>query len=249
MFQIQFSGLTLDGFREWSEDMPSRVTESRFPRRPGTIAPRVPVADSRVISLAGDIVKSSETELKTYLENLNQALTDLGRARLFLRDDNRYIWAVKRALRIQYIAGEAPSTHVRCFIEFLADDPYWYSATPSTDTQVVGAVNVFTWTLTSGGKTRTPLVMQIDRTGGGQQKLDIIITNTTTGLFQRWNGSLTFGGRLIFDAVNNRVTINGGNGLRDFQGRLLFLEPGINNLRYDGPANATIVSAWTDRWS
>jgi phage-related protein len=249
MFQIRFGSLSLDGFHEWSEDIPSRVTESRFPRRPGSIAPRVPVPDSRIISLVGDIIKDSETELKAYLENLNQSLSDLGRNRLYLRDDNRYINAVKRGLRYQYIAAETPAKHVRCFLEFLCDDPYWYSSTDSSDQQTVGATFVWTWSITNNGKARTPLVMQIDRTSAGGQKFDTIITHTTTGIYQRWNGSLGNGSRLIFDAVNNRVIINGGNGLKDFQGRLIYLELGLNNFRYDGPQNVIITSAWTERWS
>lgn len=248
-FSIRFGSLTLDGCSDFAVTANSRVTEHRFPRRPGSIAPRVPAADSKHVVIGGDIWKDSENDLVSYLDSLNQTLTDQGRNKLYLRDSNRFLNAVKSGFSHQFLAAEAPAWHAKFGIEFVIDDPYWYSPTPETDSQTVGAVNLLTWTVANDGKARTPPVIELVRTSAANDQADVLITNTTTGLYMKWAGTFINGSKLIFDTVNKRVTSAGGNGLNNFTGTFLLLEPGNNNLRYDGPGNATILTTWQERFS
>lgn len=249
-FSIRFGTLTLDGCSDFAITANSRVSEYRFPRRPGSLAPRVPVADSKHVVIGGDIWKGTESEIVNYLDSLNQTLSDKGRDKLYLRDNNRFLYAVKSGFSHQFVYAEVPSTHAKFSIEFVVDDPYWYSATPESDSQTVGAVNSKTWAITNDGKARTPPVIELTRTSAANDQSDVLITNTTTGLYLKWAGTFVNGSKLIFDTVNKRVTSAGGNGLNNFTGTLNFmLESGANNLRYDGPGNATILTTWQERYS
>src|SRR4026207_1225125 len=95
-FSLRFGDFTLEGCNELPGSPPYRVTEHRFPRRPGTIAPRVPAKDSKRISLRGEVWKDSESQIIQYFEQLGAKL-DAGRDRLYLRDDDRYLNAVGEA--------------------------------------------------------------------------------------------------------------------------------------------------------
>jgi hypothetical protein len=249
-FDLKFGNFTLEGTGDLNGNNPYRITEHFVPRRSGSITPRTPTKSSKQISMQGEIWRDNTTQIRDYFDGLQTKL-DGGVDRLVLRDDGRFLHALvaQPGLGWSFRAASAPAQHAFYNLQFLAADPYWYAPTEQSDPQTVGAVNVLTFSITNNGGARTPIVMELLRTGTGQSKFDDIITNTTTGLYMRWNGTFLNGSRLIFDSVNKRVTIGGGNGLRDFQGTFLELEPGVNNLRYDGPGNATINTAWMERWS
>lgn len=248
-FSVRFGSLTIDGCTEWTQNNRRRIIEHRFPRRPGAIGPQAAAKDAKEITLNCEVFKDSDTEIRDYFNNIETFL-DQRLDKLYLRDDNRFLWAIGELVPISYRANSDPAKHAFYNLRFVAHDPYWYDGVTQTDTQNLGAGNVLTWPITNNGGVRTPPAIEINRTGAGQQKFDVIITNTTTGLYLRWNGSLGAGSKLIFDVVNKRVTIGGGNGLTDFQGTLNFeLEPGVNNLRYDGPGEVTIDTAWLQRWA
>ena len=245
---LTFGNLTIDGCTEMAWTNSYRVTEHRFPRRAGSIAPRVPAKDSKHLSLICEVWKDTEAELLTYFESLNAKL-DAGRDRLVVRDNGRFINVVPVDPDVSYKANSVPALHAFYSLKFLADDPYWYAPTSLSDSQTVGAVNVKNWTITNAGGARTPMVMEITRTAAGGDQANVLITNSTTGLYMKWTGTLTNGVKLFFDAVNKRVTVGGGNGLIDFSGTFLDLEPGANHLQYDGPQNVTIATTWMERWS
>lgn len=244
-FNVRFGSMTLDGVYEVSISSPYRVARHQFPRRQGSIAPRVPAKDGKTVILRGDLWKDSEAQVKQYFELLGKLL-DAGRDRLYLRDDNRYLNAVPEPVEQNISASLVPTLHVPYSLGFFADDPYWYAPTQSEQAETVGAVNTKTFSVTNNGGARTPAVFQVTRTSNSNDQANVKIEQTTTGLFLEWTGgTLPAGSSLIFDCVNRRVTALGGHALGQFSGQIrMELEVGLNNFQYTGPGNASISIAW-----
>ncbi len=247
-FSLRFGSFVLDGIYDWHLSSPYRATRHYFPRRQGSIAPRVPAKSEKTVILQGDLWKDSHAQVKEYFKLLGKQL-DAGRDRLILEDDNVFLNAVPETFEQGIQAGAVPDLHVPYTVGFVADDPYWYTPTQSEQTETVGAVNTKTFSITNTGGARTPAIFQVTRTSDANEQADIRIEQTTTGLFLKWAGTLPSGSSLIFDCVNRRVTALGSNGLGNFTGQIrMELEVGLNNFQYDGPGNATIVIAWLERW-
>jgi len=247
-FNLRFGNLVLEGAREIAGSDPSRVTRHYFPRKPGSIAPRVPAPDSKTINLQGEIWKDSEAQVIAYFEQLGTKFLN-GRDRLYLRDNDRYLNAVKEGFNWRFVAERNPLVCAIYSLQFFADDPFFYAPQHSEQTETVGAVNTYTFSVTNNGGARTPAVIEVARTDPANDQADVIVTHTTTGLFMKWAGSLPDGNILTFDCVNTRVTASGAPGLPNFTGTLFWaLEPGLNNFQYDGPGNVSIVIAWQERW-
>ena len=186
-------------------------------------------------------------QLKSILEDLRHTLTDLGRDRLVLWDDNRYLNAVKEDFNYSFVSSKLPSYRADIEIDFLADDPFWYAPTTSNSTANLTGTGVFS--ITNNGRARTPPVFEIIRSAGTDSN-DVILTNTTTGLWVKWVGTFVVGNKLVFDMVNRRTLMAGALALNATLGSINFhLEPGLNNFNYQGPGNVSITTAWNERWS
>ena len=247
-FDLRFGNFTLEGVSVFQGASPYRVTQHRFPRRPGSIAPRVPAKDSKRISLQGEVWKDSAAQIIQYFELLGKKI-DAGLDRLYLRDDERFLNAVAEDFGWTFNANRRADICANYSLAFVADDPHWYAPEPSEQTETVGATNSYTFSVTNDGGARTPIVFQITRTDPANDQANITITQTTTGLHMTWTGSLPSGGVVTFDGVNRRVLAMGSNGLPQFTGTIrMELEPGLNNFQYDGPGNVEIVIAWHERW-
>jgi hypothetical protein len=248
-YQLQFAGVTLDGFHEWRERHPSRVIEHTFPRHPGSVGPVTAAPGARNITLVGDVWKDTAAELETYLDELRHILTDLGRDRLIKTDNNRFLNVIKSELEMADVAGESPALHRRVTIQFLAANPYWYSTTESSQEDNLNGTSD-TFLVQNFGKARTPPVFYCTRSAGTDQN-DVVISNTTTGLFLKWEGTFEVGKVLVFDCVNRRVTYGGADAMNNFvPGSInLNLEPGNNNFAYAGPGEMVITTHWHERWS
>jgi small nuclear ribonucleoprotein (snRNP)-like protein len=247
-FALKFGSITLDGIRTWSVSNPYRVTRHYFPRRQGSIAPRVPAKDAKTIICEGDLWKDNRAQVKEYFRLLGKA-GDAGRERLVLEDDDAFMNAVLEGVEQRLEAGTAPDVHMPYTLRFVADDPFIYSASQQEQTETVGAANTLTFSITNSGGARTPAVFQVTRTSDADEQANVKLEQTTTGLFMQWAGTLPNGSSVIFDCVNRRVTALGSNGLSTFTGQIrLELEVGLNNFAYTGPGNVTIVAAWLERW-
>jgi hypothetical protein len=249
-FSLRFGNFLLEGCSVFQGSSPYRVTQHHFPRRPGSIAPRVPALDSKRISLQGEVWKDSEAQIIQYFELLGKKL-DAGRDRLYLRDDNRFLNAVSDTFDWTFNAGKRPDIMAAYSLGFIADDPFWYAPQHSEQIETLtGAGTALTFAITNNGGARTPPVIQVTRTDPASDQMDVIITQTSTGFFLKWAGLLPDGATVVFDCVNRRVTALGGNGLAAFTGNIrIELEPGLNNFIYSGPGNVEIVVAWHERWA
>lgn len=248
-YALAFAGFTLDGFHELHESLSWRISESVFPRRPGSIAPRVPAQNSTPITLVGDVWKNDQAALESYFDDLRNTLATLGRDRLVKLDNGRFAKVVAARLTIDEMAAEAAHVHRKCAIDFLADEPYWYAASASSQTDNLTGTTA-TFSITNNGKARTPPIFEIIRSSG-TDLADVVLTNSTTSLFLKWSGTLEVGKKLIFDCVNARVIYAGGDAMNSFvPGSInLNLEPGLNNFSYHGAGNVSITTAWHERYS
>jgi hypothetical protein len=152
-FQIKFAAFTLDGLTDWSEEVSSRTSPERFPRRQGAVVEPVPFLSERTIRVTGIVDKSNESALVTYLKNVGVKLHN-GVAPLYLRDDQTYINAVKTNYGYSFKAGEAAHLRAKYFIDFCCGDPYWYSETVNTSTQTNRHIHIDQHDARPGGQLR-----------------------------------------------------------------------------------------------
>ena len=206
--------------------------------------PDVAFSDEMIINLQGEVFKDNETALRDYFDDLGAVLMNFGKDRLYLRDDGRFVYAICTGTAFpEYNAGRAPHRGATFSLEFTAGDPFWYSATEAEDHKI-GTTT--TWTITNAGKVRTPVRIHI--TAVSAPALDVKVTNTTTGLYMRYRGSIDTGESVVMDGEQYSCKNNGTNDLNQFEGSFFLLEVGINNLTYSGPAGVNIDVYWRERF-
>lgn len=246
---ITFAGLTMDGIKTWREQISSKVEEEEFPRRHGSIIQEIAFLGSRKIFLEGEVFKSTEALLKTYLYDLGRLLTEKGRDKLILRDDSRFLNAIKRDLSYQFNAARAAGVGAAFTIEFIAADPFWYDPTETTNTQSAVGASPFNYAITNGGSVSTPVKIEIVAAGGNVT--DVKLTNSTTGLFIRYSGTILNGQTLLIEtdrAGRQKATNGGSNALSLITGSFWHLIVGVNNIQYDGPTGVNILVKYTLRY-
>ena len=246
-FSLSFGGDTLDGISTWNEPFELKVQADEFPRRHGSLVQQVAFARSKRIAAAGRVTKSSEANLKTYLEDMKQKFMESGRDHLVLRDDSRYLNAICTAFAINLNAAVDPSNTATFSLEFFADDPFWYSTTEQEDNQSSVGSSPHTYSVSNSGKVATPPRIEI-KAAGGADATDVKLTNTTTSLFARYAGTITNGNTLVIDCAERTVQNGGTNGLNDFTGSFWELMTDTNNLKYTGPTGVDVNVFWTERW-
>jgi len=245
---VKFAGMTLDGISDWSEDLPSRVQSETFPRRHGSIVQRLAFLGARTVTLSGEVVKADSTALRDYLNTLSLTLTERGRDKLLLRDDNRYLNAIKTGFSYRFAGGRLPALIAQFSIQFLADDPFWYDST--TDSVLTSNVTTSPQVIvvTNNGGTKTPPLVEIKALGSAVT--DVKITHGTTGFWFRYSGTINAGATLSVDCADFKAVVNGANALNLITGTLdMNLEPGANNMVYEGPVTGCDINfVWLNRW-
>lgn len=249
-YQVSFGGIVLDGIARWEETMQSRVAVDTFPRRQGGIVPSVPFKSPKQGRFNFVIYKDSESALLAYIDSLKRTLEE-GIGQIILRDDSRYLRAVKTNFGIAHDVTQMPSQVATGFVEFVAGDPFWYSSAgeqTTTESNVASSPHAFS--ATNDGGALTPIRIEIkaltvDKTGTFK------LTNTTIGLVCQYTGTVLADQTLLIDcAASPFVVQNGGtNGLKDFAGSFLSLVAGLNNFSYDGPTGVDVTLSWTERWN
>lgn len=248
MFQIRFAGLTLDGILSWEEAQASRVNVNTFPRKHGGIVVAVPFKAPKSGTFSFAVIKDSEAALTAYLDNL-RAVLDAGVGQLFLRDDNRYVRVVKTNFSLAHRASDLPALKATGAIEFVAADPFFYDATGeqhADDLAVTASPSVFAANNTGGAV--TPVRIEI-KANGADKTGTFKLTNTTTGIYAQYTGTINNGNFLLIDGADFTVTINGTNGLKNFVGSFWQLALGNNNLNYEGPTGVDVKVYWRKRWN
>lgn len=246
MFQIRFADFTIEYIRSWRPNRKNKISHLSLPRRHGTLVPDVAFSDELIINLEGECWKPSETELKTYFDDLGARLQNFGKDRLYLRDDGRFVYAICTGTSFPSFESTRHANGVggNFSLEFTCGDPFWYSATESEDHQTA-TTSPFTWSITNNGKVRTPIRVHI--TASGANKTDVKVTNTTTGFYMRYRNQILQGQSVAMNAENSSCLNNGANDLNGFEGAFFLVEPGVNNLSYSGATTVLIDTYWRER--
>ena len=250
--EVKFGDLVLDGVANWNSEIRTRVQAETFPRRHGAIGPDVTFLTERHVLLTGEVVKTSEALLDSYLDGLARRLVELGRDKLtFKSTDNRYLNAILSRYRTRAAARRIPALARGFDIDFLIADPFWYSTTESDSglVQPDASPFVFPSALNNSGEAETPPRIEIKAVGAN--KSNIKITNTTTSLFMDFTGTITAGQTLILDHDDMTVDNGGSNALNDIASGSSFfsLVRGNNNISYTGPTSGVDITVyWTERY-
>ena len=87
---------------------------------------------------------------------------------------------------------------------------------------------------------------------GGAIANDIAFTNTTNGDNFRWVGSLADTKILEvdnrYDTDDFEVLDDGADAHTNFEGDFITLDPGVNAVRFNGPASVTVELDWRDTY-
>ena len=215
-FNIKFADFVLEEVHSWKQRRNNKMTHISLPRRHGTLIPDVAFSDEMIINLQGEVWKDNETALRDYFDDLGAVLMNFGKDRLYLRDDGRFVYAICTGTAFpEYNAARAPSRGAAFSLEFTAGDPFWYSATEAENHQT-GPASGATWTITNAGKVRTPCRIHI--TAVGADRIDVKVTNTTTGLYMRYRGLILQNQTVVMDGEQYSCKNNGANDLNHFEG-------------------------------
>lgn len=125
------TGYTYD-FAEFSNPesqqnvLSQRLGDVEVPRRHGVSIQTTAFLAARQIILRGSIAHELDT-LRGHIDNFFRQLLAEGRGKLH-EWDNRYVWATAQSVVLSYREG-AGMTVADFSVDFLCDDPYWYSTT------------------------------------------------------------------------------------------------------------------------
>lgn len=244
-FNITYAGSEIVGIENWQEELPSRVQPEVFPRRHGSILQEVVFLGPRTVRVSGTIVGSTEIGLRDYLNGLGRITTETGRSKLVLRDDGRYLKALKNGWSYSFGRTLGQEVFAKFTLDFVADDPFWYSPTEGA-TSATCAASTTTFSLVNSGAARTPPIVQI--LALSNTIANIQLSNTTLGQTFTYSSTVLSGNILIVNNKTFTVTNAGSNAIGNFAGSFFLLESGTNNFEYIGATGACVSIFWTDRF-
>lgn len=246
-YDVTFAGSSIPGILKWHEEMPSRVTPEVFPRRHGSVVQEIAFLGPRTVTISGLVASSSEANLTSYLDGIGRTLTEAGKDKLILRTTSRYLNAIKAGYGFEFNTGEAPDVIAKYTMEFIADDPFWYSPLERIEERPTTTASLTTFSVVNSGGVKTPPRVEFQASSGSV--VNVKLTNTTIGLAMQFSGTITNLQTCSIDSAKSQVQNGGANGLNNFVGSFFLLEPGTNNLQYDGPTGVTVNIHWTERWA
>jgi phage-related protein len=205
--------------------------------------------ESRRIKITGAIHAASQSDLKTALNNLKQALYNNGEEYRFSWETGYYIGVSHCSrFKVKRYSGGLAYKSVDIEIELVCPDPYWYSTTLSTvgPTSITTSPQDITFTLTS--TVPTPLIIALAPSASWTS---LTIKNVTDGnnTLKLQDAALVSGVTCVIDARAGSVVRDGAiNTVHYFAGAFLRLLPGSNTIRYTGTTGGTITLSAPLRW-
>jgi hypothetical protein len=222
-----------------SETLPSRIQETKIPRRDGSVIVAPIVLDSRTLTVEDMLVGYDTTDLQTQISKLNTVL-ESGFQPLYFRN-NRYLNCRKTNVTYDYERGTNGRV-ARATIELLAIDPYTYGDSHIVNQSIT--TNPQTVVITNQGNAIAKPVIQVT---ANQAITTLKITNLLTGDFFTF-GPLVNTDILIVDYANFNVTINGVQMFKFFAGNFITLMNGANSIKVEGTTNATLNVTFKDTY-
>jgi len=227
---------------EWSDrDFSARSEQIEKFGRHGASEVSDRAITPRRVKVTGAHHAASQAALKTFLDDLNEALHYNGEPYRFSWESGYYINASHvRTFRMKRYKQGLAYRSADIEIEFECPDPFWYSTTQDGvgPTSIVTAVQDITFT--NNGNVPSPLIIQCDPTAAWA---DFYISNVTDAedLMRYTDPGFGSGDQLIIDGVEGTVERDGANTIRYFRGSFLRVLPGSNTIRYSGSTGGTIT--------
>lgn len=221
----------------------SQISTEIVARRHGALVTEEVTMSPKNLMLTGVIVQATAALAEARLSLLEKQM-NAGRKQLRF-NSARYISLYKKSLTAQPVDGTA-LTAWRYAIAFFADDPFWYSTSP-TSTDQIADYNPEVWSHTNSGDALVFPVISIIADQGGNVAGGITLTNSTTGLSFTFAATILSTKSLVIDCANHTVQNNGVTDYANSGGSWHHLEPGANSFSYAGAA-ATVRLAYTQRF-
>lgn len=195
----------------------------------------------RVVTVKGAHHAASQAALKTFLDDLGEALHYNGEVYRFSWESGYYINVshVKR-LKVKRHKEALAYKSVDVAIEFECPDPFWYSTTDDTDGGTTITTSPQNITFTNNGNVPAPLKAVRAPTSACA---DWTLENATDedNLFRYADPNLGNGDTATIDAQDGTVERDSINTKRFFSGAFLRVLPGANTITYTGPTGGTIT--------
>src|SRR5262245_4258014 len=185
MIQIKFADFVIQDVRSWRPQRKNKLAHVSLPRRHGTLVADVAFSDELIINIEGEVYKGSDTAIRDYFNNLGARLMNLGKDRLYLRDDGRFLYAICSSVGFpSFDAARSANGAIAGFsLEFTAGDPFWYAGTEAENHQSNVNTTPFNFSVTNNGTVRTPVRVLFTPQGTVGGMTDVRLTNTMTGLY------------------------------------------------------------------
>ncbi len=238
---FQFTGNYSVSNVDIPEPMPVRI--SNIPKNDGSVAEEAK-RKSVEIKLKGTVKGSDYDDLRSNMDDLRAAIY-AGKQFLTFDDD--------RKIKCQLKSFSTKSIFFRRYIafniSFIADYPYFVSQSETPDDRV--PTSGVTYNLTNNGNAPARCKIEITAPGGGISD-DIQIDNTTNGQQCKYRGDVAAGEDLEidnrYDTDDFEVLNNGVDDFTNFEGDFMVLEPGVNAVKFTGPASTGVKFTWRDTY-
>lgn len=233
----------------WHEASPIRVSQQEVPDRFGSVVMAPPVMGGRRVLITGTIFGTSLQDARDQMDIIRKRIFTGKRGKLYFWDD-RYLNA--------YVIGDPKFTPVSgsagllwdYSIEFLGDDPFWYSTTAFDQSTVITAGSADATLDATGQIYRKDI--SVNNTGNAfaygiftitaNQGTSLVnptrLTNTTlTGSpWFHYNGTVSATKVLKIDFGQFTVTNDGVKDMNNILSgsTILWFEAGVNTIRYEG---------------
>ena len=225
------------------EQVQKSVKESVIPKGDGSVAP-IGVRSAIIFQISGAVKGTTYTTLRDNLIALKNAFESSVEQKLTL--DN------ERVIRVQLLGFSSEIIFMqglaRWSCQLLAKDPYWYSETLNSDSNITTAAP--SQSITNSGNQKARLKITI--TAGGNTVIDDFkLVNSTLGITIQYRGTIAAGKDLV---INNRVDqddftveTDGVNDKVNFEGDLPAMASGSNSwVLTTAIASVTVKIEWRD---
>jgi len=224
-FSLMTNGVIITDF---NGSLPRRIALNDIEMRHGKILVGSPVLDARRIPLSGSIVADDETTLRARIRAFGKAMGIGGAAKFNLYSDYYVMARVENfTRRPKLLTGLLWEWS----LDLVCDDPFWTAETPTTDATVV-VTSPKTWTHDNEGTYLVYPVLTLTAPTGALGVTNPRYTNSTTGKFAEFTGTLAPGSTVVIDCGKGLVTIGGVSYLNYFNGSFISLSPDDNSMSF-----------------
>lgn len=244
MFTLMFGSYEFPNQTFEIEGLPieNGVIVNEIPRKHGGII-LTPFLKGRKIKISGKIHNDAAETSHAQLLALQTALL-AGEGDFYYRED-RCIKCFTKSIKPDFIRGTDKAV-MDVDIDLWAEQPFLYSAGASYSDDTAASGTTYPFDVFSGGGVFAEPIITIVPDGATISD-DIQLENQTTGDLMRYRGDVGPGHTLVINTETLEVTMDGVDGISNFEGDFIRLAAGTNSFQYVG-GNCDINIKHKYRW-